>query len=832
MKKYLATILVLLAFIACEKKDRPAVTARAGVLDLREDAAGNRPAWDFDRHGTLELNGEWEIYWNKLLDPTDFLKPGENKPSAYVRVPARWNSLTFDGAPAGSTGYATYRLKLILPGNSYIQNELLALRCRYEQSAYRIFWNGIAVAANGVVAKEKESYRPEYRPLIARVPGGAKHEIEIIVQVANFAHRSGGFTIPIELGLAPALTAYTRTRQLTEAFLLGAVLLMSCYFFGLFFSRPVDRAPLWFALCCLATFARILLTGDRLVMQLPINPDWAILLRSEYLSFNLANAAALLYLHQLFENESNKKIRNILLIAIACIAAPALALPPAIFTHTLLPAQITIVLTLVFAYYVSVKAMLHRREGAQAIFLGFVLLSFTVINDILYNQFLIGPGYITPYGVFCLVLTHSVALSRRLAAGFKQTENLKENLEVQVELRTVELKEAIAVAQQATAAKSAFFAMMTHELRTPLNGIIGMSNILKLTPLNTEQEKYLGIIHTSGSNLMSVINDILDFSVIDAGKFSLNKTAFPLPECLDEVMALGKTLLKDKNVKLTMAPLPSDFPVKIFSDQARIRQALLNLVSNAVKFTEKGYIHLNCSVLEKSATKVTVEFSVEDTGIGISEEDQQNLFKPYTQADQTISRRYGGTGLGLVISSRIIEALGGNIFVSSLPDKGSCFFFTLQFDIPGADEITATTALNPPVEIGNEFANRYPLRLLVAEDDVVNQVVITESLRVLGYKATMAENGQEAIEYIERERFDLILMDMQMPEVSGIEATERIRKMPNGKSLIIIALTADSSMENQRRCFDAGMDDFLMKPFNLASLQNALMKWSQRPRQD
>lgn len=808
------------------------MAARAGILDLREDATTGRAAWDFDRHGTLELNGEWEIYWNKLLDPTDFQKAGEHKPSGYVRVPARWNGIMLEGAPASGMGYATYRLKLILPGKSQIQNELLALRCRYEQSAYRIFWNGIAVAANGVVATQKPQFRPEYRPVIAKIPGGEKHEIEIIVQIANFAHRSGGFTIPLELGLAPTLTAYTRTRQLTEAFLLGAVLLMSCYFFGLFFSRPVDRAPLWFALCCLATFVRILLTGDRLVMQIPIQAEWSTLLRLEYLSFNLANGTALMYLHKLFENEGHKRIRNILLIVIACLAAPALALPPAIFTHTLLPAQITIVLTLAYSYYVSANAMLRRREGAQAIFLGFVLLSITVINDILYNQFLIGPGYLTPYGVFAAVLTHSVALSRRLAAGFKQTENLKENLEVQVELRTLELREAMAVAQQATAAKSAFFAMMTHELRTPLNGIIGMSNILKLTALSPEQEKYLNIIHTSGSNLMSVINDILDFSVIDAGKFSLTKTAFPLPECLDEVMALGKTLLKDKNVKLTMSPLPSDFPLKIYSDQARIRQALLNLVSNAVKFTESGYIHLNCTVLEKTPKQITVEFSVEDTGIGISEEDQQNLFKPYTQADQTISRRYGGTGLGLVISSRIIEALGGNIFVSSLPGKGSCFFFTLEFEIPDAVETSATTLLNPPVKIDSEFASRYPLKLLVAEDDVVNQVVITESLRVLGYRATMAENGKEALEWVAREHFDLILMDVQMPEVSGIAATERIRKMPDGKKLIIIALTADSSVENQRKCFDAGMDDFLMKPFNLAALQNALMKWSQKPRQD
>lgn len=825
MRKTAFTIYCLALLLSCGNKRRAPIEARAGVLDLRESLQASTPAWDFERDGTLELNGEWEIYWQQLLDPTDFQKHGAPRPSAFVRIPGRWNGREFNGVKTSGIGYATYRLKILLPGKSFIQNELMALRCRYQQTSYRIFWNGVAVAANGTVAATKEAYKPEYRPITAKIPSTSTGEVEIIVQIANFAHRYGGFSIPLELGMAPTLTAYTRTRQLTEAFLLGAVFLMAAYFFGLFISRTQDPAPAWFAICCLAIFFRILVTGDRLAMQIFPDADWVILLRVEYLSFIVADLSGLMYLKKLFVQETVKSIHNFILICLALLGIPVIFFPPAIFTHTLLYAQILIIVTLAYAFYVSVRAILNRREGAQAIFLGFVLLAMTTVNDIVYNQLLIGPGYLAPYGIFALVLTHSVALSRRLAAAFGQTENLKENLEIQVELRTIELKEAITIAQQATEAKSAFFAMMTHELRTPLNGIIGMSNILKLTSLTDEQKKYLGIIHNSGSNLMSVINDILDFSLIDAGKLSLNKTEFSLAECAEEIMALGRTLIKDKPVELTLAPMPADLPKKIIGDQARIKQTVINLVSNAVKFTERGYVHLSCSLLERKDNIYQVEFSVEDTGIGISEKDQENLFKPYTQADQSIARRYGGTGLGLVISSRIVEAMGGTMHLNSMPGKGSCFFFSIPLEAPVGDTPTpAPIAVS--ADLGSDFAVRYPLQILAVEDDVVNQVVITESLRVMGYRISMAENARQALELVARNSFDLILMDVQMPEISGIEATEQIRKLPQGGNITIIALTADSSVENQRKCFEAGMDDFLMKPFNLPALQAMLMKWA------
>ncbi len=796
-----------------------------GVLDLRGSADAQEPPWDFERDGILEIKGDWQFYWHQLLDPTDFQSAQKPQPTAVVGVPGRWNGLKVGDSISSGEGYATYRLRLILPGKNFLHDELLALRCRYQQSAYRIFYNGTAIAANGMVAATRQAYKPEYRPLTAKLPQVAGSEVEIIVQIANFEHRNGGFAIPLELGLAPQLTAYTRTRQLTEAFLLGALFLLAAYFIGLFTFRNQDYTPAWFAVMCVAIVFRTLVTGDRLIMVIYPQANWEILLRIEYLSFMIANLAGIMYLQKLFVDETSRFMRNLIVVALAVIALPVLVLSPAIFTHALLPSQVVIIVSLLYALVVALRAVIRRQPGSIAFIVGFALLSITTINDIIYNHFLIGLGYLAPYGIFALVLTHAVALSSRLAAAFAQTENLNENLEVQVDMRTAELRQAIKVAESANEAKAAFFAMMTHELRTPLNGIIGVSNILGNTNLTPEQSKYLNIVRDSSVNLMSVINDILDFSLIDAGKLGLNKTEFSLAETLEEVVLLGRTLIKDKPLELTLAPLPPELPDRVVTDQARLKQVIINLISNAVKFTHSGSVVVICGLLAHRGDTYEIEISVEDTGIGIAEKDQEKLFKPYSQADQSISRRYGGTGLGLVISSRIVEALGGKMRLTSALGKGSCFSFSFEAQLPGA-EPAKDAELKTVVHSGTDFATRYPLRILAAEDDAVNQVVITETLRSLGYEISLAENGREAVALAESRIFDLIFMDVQMPEMSGIEATAEIRSLTDGDRVVIVALTADSSAENRNKCFAAGIDDFLTKPFNPQALQATLVKWS------
>ncbi|AFM12565.1 hybrid sensor histidine kinase/response regulator [Turneriella parva] len=825
MSKLLLALSCVGFLTACGDKRRAPIEAHLGVLDLRERSQPQQTPWDFERDGILEIKGDWEFYWSQLLDPTDFQTAQKPQPSALVRIPGRWNGLKLGDDTLSGSGFATYRLKIMLPGKNFLHDELLALRCRYQQTAYRIFWNGTSVASNGMVAATKAAYKPEYRPLTAKLPLTTTSEAEIIVQIANFEHRNGGFSIPLELGLAPQLTAYTRSRQLTEAFLLGALILLAAYFVGLYTFRNQDYTPAWFAITCIAIVFRTLVTGDRLVMILVPNANWELLLRIEYLSFMLANFAGIMYLEKLFVDETSRLMRKILLTGIVLTALPVVFSPPAIFTHTLLPSQIVIIVSLLYAFIVALRAVSRRRPGSVAIFIGFGVLAAVTINDIIYNQLLIGFGYLAPYGVFALVLTHAVALSSRLAAAFSQTENLKENLEVQVDMRTAELRQAIKVAEEANEAKAAFFAMMTHELRTPLNGIIGVSNILGNMNLTAEQTKYLNIVKDSSANLMSVINDILDFSLIDAGKLGLNKTEFALAETLEEVVLLGRTLIKDKSLDLTLAPLPPELPQRIVTDQGRLKQVIINLISNAVKFTPSGSVVVICGLLAHRGETYEIEISVEDTGIGISEQDQKKLFKPYSQADQSISRRYGGTGLGLVISSRIVEALGGKMRLTSVEGKGSCFSFSFEAQVPGAAVAKENDAPTDSAA-GAEFAARYPLRILAVEDDAVNQVVITETLRSLGYEISLAENGREAVALAENKIFDLIFMDVQMPEMSGIEATERIRALTDGDRVAIVALTADSSAENRHKCFAAGIDDFLTKPFSPQNLQAALVKWS------
>ena len=400
------------------------------------------------------------------------------------------------------------------------------------------------------------------------------------------------------------------------------------------------------------------------------------------------------------------------------------------------------------------------------------------------------------------------------------TREINARKKIEEELKTAKQKSEVA-----SRSKSAFLANMSHEIRTPLNAIIGMVHIMKNEGLPSAQEERLDKIDQAGKHLLSVINDVLDLSKIEAERFQLEEKHISIESLVENVASMLADRIRQKNIKLIICL--EKLPRNLLGDSTRLQQAILNFTNNALKFTDEGSITLSTKLLEEDDKSVLVRFQVDDTGIGIESSEISRLFHAFEQADAATTKKYGGTGLGLAINKKLAALMGGEVGVESTPGQGSCFWFTARLikDTENTSQWQMPQRGSADKLLVDHFAGT---RVLVVEDEPINREISTYLLESAGLIVDSAEDGEVAVEMAKQNDYALILMDLQMPRLNGLDATRAIRTIPGRETIPILALTANAFDEDQKRCQDAGMDDHIIKPIDRNYLYATIFKWLNR----
>lgn len=899
--------------------DLSASNNQAGIIDLR--------GHNFYEDQLVPLDSQWAFYWKELLSPVQLTK--DHNPDFYTELSKLWGNHEQLDFSFNEYGYATYHTKVLVDKNKIPQ---LAISMPAGYCSYRLWIDGQVFLENGVVAKNEADYEPHWLPACKTLFVNSD-TIDFVMQVANFDHHLGGMSQDIVLGDAKKIFKHRDVMIGLDLLLVGILLTASVFFFALYALGRKEKELLYFAIFCFVFIYRIV-GVDKLYYLHSIFPNinWRITIHIEYFSLYLCVYLFIRFMRALYPDETRDVFIKLVSWLSILFAGLVVFTPVWFFTWA---GQFYLIVLLVFAVYALYaygKGYVDKRPGASFALVSVVILGVSVWLSILtYFKIIEGSPLYFSLGFLGFIFFQALILTFRFADSLHKAREL---------------------AEQGAESKSQFLATMSHEIRTPLNGVLGMADLLEMTKLSSLQKEYLSTIKISGENLLNVINDILDFSKFESGNLSINKEETCIYELLDDVLAITSTLANNKELELFYV-LESDVPEYIWSDEGRLKQVLVNLVNNALKFTEKGQVIIKVKVNSIEENDYDLKFEVQDTGIGIPESKKSKLFKSFSQVDSGTARMYGGTGLGLAICKQIVQLMDGEINVKSEVGSGSTFYFNIKtqsikaesyflhynfkgkkigfisekgniyapireffeqkfeieiipislantnidatydallLDINSSKDILLLEEifkkrrndqpvltlsrpsvglskyvntelfriLNKPIRITllmeqlndlfvmsdvllgngtnnelqevitskteNEVVDYSRFKILLAEDNKINQKVLEKMMEQFGVSIDLAEDGEVAVEKAKKKSYDLIFMDMQMPKIDGVEATKQIRALDLSSQPYIVALTANVLHEDVQKCLDAGMDEYLSKPVKSDSLKLILNK--------
>lgn len=749
--------------------------------------------YNFHENRSVVINTGWKFYPNEFYSSQQ-IRSLKNIKCFNVKADESWYSLYKKGVLESNIGYGTYFAQIRINKD----NPRLLIKFDKVFTAADFYVNGQLRTSLGKISNSKQSYRPEIHPVLIELDPLRDEICDLIIHVSNFDHFEGGMVTAPLIGSQSLILNLVDKKLISDSIIIGTFLIASIIFLFIFLLGKSGFEFIAFSVFSFFFTVQYSIYTSQIFSTFFQGINYHLYVKVGIFSLLFTFSTFLLYIHFLFSSYSNKNITFFSSIFLSIAGIAAFIVPPYYITM-LMPALLLgfVPAVSLYLFYVFSKTLIFKEKKkllTSLAALSLLLIAFHFVNmryGLLPSKLLVNN-----ISFFSFLSIHIYLLMHKYISRIKQ-------LYIAVE--------------ESTRAKNEFISTMSHELRTPLNGIMGMATMLKSIEVDSNKLSKVENIILNTERLTSIIDDILNLSDLESGTIQLKYNKIDLRDIINKSVELTNHFRKDKNIDLDILIDPQ-IDETLIGDDLRIKQIFVHFLSNAFKFTQKGKVVVSGKLLKNNDNIQEILFSIADSGQGISKDKLASLFHSFKQADSTHSRKHGGLGLGLALSQRLISLMGGRINVQSELNKGTTFTFNLLFR-KASNEIT-------PKEntVFRKLELDPTLKLMVAEDNPVNQKLMLMMLKNLGYQADIAENGKIAAEKAMSNSYDIIFMDIQMPEMDGLEATRRILKNVTDRP-VIIAVTANATDRDRDECIEAGMNDFVSKPVKPIEIKDCIIKW-------